>query len=33
LKWQDVDLEAGTLGVRRTLTRRGGKVALGEPKT
>jgi integrase len=33
LKWQDVELEAGTLGVRRTLTRRGGKMALGEPKT
>ncbi len=32
LKWQDVDLEAGTLRVRRTLTRHGGKVALGEPK-
>jgi integrase len=33
LKWQDVDLEAGTLGIQRTLTRHGGKVALGEPKT
>ncbi|MDP9478081.1 MAG: site-specific integrase, partial [Actinomycetota bacterium] len=33
LKWADVDLEAGTLRVRRTLTRHGGKVALGEPKT
>jgi integrase len=33
LKWHDVDLEAGTLSVRRTLTRHGGKVALGAPKT
>ena len=33
LKWQDINLEAGKLWVRRTLTRRGGKVALGEPKT
>ena len=33
MKWQDINLEAGKLWVRRTLTRRGGKVALGEPKT
>ena len=33
LKWADVDLEAGALRVRRTLTRQGGKVTLGEPKT
>jgi integrase len=33
LKWQDVALEAETLRVRRTLTRHGGKMALGEPKT
>ena len=33
LKWHDIDLEAGALRVRRTLTRDGGKVALGEPKT
>jgi integrase len=33
LKWEDVDVEAGTLRVRRTLTLHGGKVALGEPKT
>lgn len=28
-----MDLEAGALRVRRTLTRQGGKVTLGEPKT
>jgi integrase len=33
LKWEDVDLERGMLRVRRTLTRVGGKVSLGEPKT
>lgn len=33
LKWADVDLEAGALRVKRTLTRQGGKVTLGEPKT
>ena len=38
LKWADVDLlaspgAAGALRVRRTLTRHGGKVGLGEPKT
>src|SRR5215218_1159537 len=33
LKWEDVDLERGVLRVRRTLTRTGGKVSLGEPKT
>jgi len=33
LKWDDVDLERGMLRVRRTLTRTGGKVSLGEPKT
>jgi integrase len=32
LKWEDVDLERGVLRVRRTLTRTGGKVSLGEPK-
>src|SRR5215216_3146267 len=33
LNWEDVDLERSTLRVRRTLTRRGGKVFVGEPKT
>ncbi len=33
LKWEDVDLERGMLRVRRTLTRTGGKVSIGEPKT
>jgi integrase len=33
LMWQDLDLRNATLGVRRTLTRVGGRVALGEPKT
>src|SRR5215203_5071906 len=33
LKWENVDLECGVLRVRHTLTRKGGKVTLGEPKT
>jgi integrase len=33
LKWQDVDLENATVSVRHTLTRTGGRYALGEPKT
>ena len=33
LKWDDLDLEAGTLRVRRTLTQAGGKHSLSEPKT
>ncbi len=33
LKWQDVDLENARLSVRRTITKSGGKVLLGEPKT
>src|SRR3712207_1028282 len=33
LRWQDVDLKNAVVSVRRTLTRRGGKAAFGEPKT
>jgi integrase len=33
LKWQDVDLENATVSVRRTLTKNGGRLLLGEPKT
>lgn len=33
LCWEEVDLEAGTLQVRRTLTRNGGKLAVGPTKT
>jgi integrase len=33
LKWEDVELKGAVLRVRRTLTRTGGKVALGAPKT
>jgi integrase len=33
LRWQDVDMENTTLSVRRTLTRNGGRIAIGEPKT
>jgi integrase len=33
LKWTDVDLEAGKISVRRTLTRESGHHTLGEPKT
>ena len=33
LKWEDLDLEEGTLRVRRTLTYVGGKHSLSEPKT
>lgn len=33
LKWEDLDLEAGTLRVRRTLTRTKGTYSTGEPKT
>ncbi len=33
LKWEDVELEEAVLRVRRTLTRTGGKFALGPPKT
>jgi integrase len=33
LRWHDVDLENASISVRRTLTRDGGRVAIGEPKT
>jgi integrase len=33
LKWDDVDMEAGTLQVRRTLTTAKGGPALSAPKT
>jgi integrase len=33
LRWQEVDLENSTISVRRTLTRDGGRVVIGEPKT
>jgi integrase len=33
LRWEDVDLEARTLQVRRTVTRNGGKLAVGSTKT
>ena len=33
LSWQDVEMENGAVSVRRTLTRSGGKVTFGEPKT
>jgi integrase len=33
LRWEDVDLETCTLQVRRTLTRDGGKLAVGPTKT
>ncbi len=33
LAWQDVDLAAGTLRVRRTLGRRSGEFVIGEPKS
>jgi integrase len=33
LRWQDVDMESTVMSVRRTLTRSGGKVVFGEPKT
>ena len=33
LRWQDVDLENATISVQRTLTRDGGRISIGEPKT
>jgi len=33
LKWQDVHLENATISIRRTITKSGGRLLLGEPKT
>ncbi len=33
LKWADVDLRDGRVSVRRTITKSGGHLLLGEPKT
>lgn len=33
LKWADVNLRDGRLSVRRTITKSGGRLLLGEPKT
>ena len=33
LKWEDVDVPRGAIHVRRPLTRKGGRLLLGEPKT
>jgi integrase len=33
LRWQDVDTENAVVSVRRTLTRSGGRVVFGDPKT
>jgi integrase len=33
LRWQDVDMENAIVSVSRTLTRSGGRVVFGEPKT
>ena len=33
LRWQDVDMEDAVVSVRRTLTRSGGRVVFGGPKT
>ncbi len=33
LKWRDIDLESARLSVRRTVTRDGGRLLVGEPKT
>jgi integrase len=32
LRWQDVDLKNGTISVRRTLTRNGGSIEVGNPR-
>ncbi len=33
LQWDDLDLEAGTLRVRRTVTHAGGEYSTSEPET
>ncbi len=33
LKWPDVDLRDGRVSVRHTITKSGGRLLLGEPKT
>jgi integrase len=33
LRWQDVDIENAVVSIRRTLSRSGGRVVFGEPKT
>jgi integrase len=33
LRWQDVDMENAVVSIRRSLTRSGGRVVFGEPKT
>ncbi len=33
LKWADVDLKSGRVSIRRTITKSGGRLLLGEPKT
>lgn len=33
LRWQDVEIENGTVSIRRTLTRNGRSIEVGEPKT
>lgn len=33
LRWQDVDMENAAVSIKRSLTRSGGRVVFGEPKT
>src|SRR5579875_1455999 len=33
LRWEDVDFDAGTIAIRRTIVEKGGKFMLGPPKT
>jgi integrase len=32
LRWQDVDMKNGTVSIRRTLTRNGGNIEMGNPR-